>query len=101
MTELPSDGFQTWREFFRRWPAEIERRGVVVTSFDEQIPFDGFLTADTLLLLERRTPDTSGARKVLIGYGSIVALKFSDVLKNKSFQAVGFVEPAGRKPAPE
>ncbi len=101
MAEAPPDAFLTWRDFFRHWPTEVERRGVLVTSYEEQIPFDGFLTADTLLLLERRTPDTSGARKIMIGYGSIVALKFTDVLKNRPFQAAGFVEPAGKKPAAE
>ena len=41
---------------------------MLVTSYDDQIPFDGFLTSEDLLLIERRMPDTSGARQVLLSY---------------------------------
>jgi hypothetical protein len=85
-----------WQECFRKWPAELERRGVVVTSFDEQIPFDGFATSEHLLLLERKIPDTLGARKILLSYGQIMAVKITDVVKVKAFQSLGFVEPPKR-----
>jgi hypothetical protein len=86
------DADSTWKKCFCNWPAELPKRGVLVTSYDEQIPFDGFLTSEHLLLVERRTPDTSGARQILIGYQSIVAVKITDVVKVKAFLAMGFEE---------
>ena len=84
---------EIWRNCFRQWPADLERRGVLVTSFDEQIPFDGFATSDDLLLLERRAPDTVGARTVLVAYQCIQALKIVEVTKAKAFQSMGFTIP--------
>jgi hypothetical protein len=80
-----------WRDYFLKWPKDMPRRGVLVTNYDEQIPFDGFLTTETLLLVERRTPDTIGARKVILPYANIVAIKLTDVMKAKIFTAAGFV----------
>ena len=40
-----------WQRYFQNWPKDIPPRGLLVTSFDEQVPFDGFLTTDTLLLV--------------------------------------------------
>jgi hypothetical protein len=87
-----------WQECFRKWPAELERRGVLVTAFDEQIPFDGFAVSERLLLLERKIPDTTGARKILIPFGQIVAVKITDVVKMKAFQALGFDDPTPKRP---
>ena len=88
---------EAWKHCFRNWPADLERHGVLVTSFNEQIPFDGFLVSEQLLLIERRTPDTLGARKVLLTYDNILAIKLTEVVKNKSFQGLGFEEAATRK----
>ncbi|HVX13976.1 MAG TPA: hypothetical protein VHC22_22520 [Pirellulales bacterium] len=82
-----------WQHYFQNWPKEVPQRGIVVTSFEDQIPFDGFLTTNTMVLLERKTPDNAGARKVLLAYENIVAVKFTDVLRNKAFESGGF---AGR-----
>lgn len=82
----------SWREFFTKWPAGVERRGVLVTTFNELVPFSGFAISPTLLLLDRAVPDTSGARKVIVGYQQIAALKLTDVLKLSAFQAAGFTE---------
>jgi hypothetical protein len=79
-----------WHNFFLAWPKDMLRRGVLVTTFEEQIPFDGFLTTDTLLLLERRTPDTIGARKVILPFGNIAAIKLVDVVKQKILATAGF-----------
>ena len=77
-------------DYFLNWPKELPQRGVLVTSFGEQIPFDGFMPTDALLLIERRTPDTIGARKVILSYTQIVAIKLVDVLKAKVLTAAGF-----------
>ena len=84
------DAGSTWQSFFLKWPAEMPRRGVLVTTFGEQIPFDGFMTTDKLLLIERRTPDTIGARKLLFQYDCIVAIKLTEVVRSKVFAAAGF-----------
>ena len=79
-----------WRDFFGRWPKDMARRGVVVTSFGEQIPFEGFLTRQDLLLLDRHAPDTVGARMVVLEYEQILALKITDVVRPKVFEALEF-----------
>jgi len=79
-----------WRDFFASWPKDMPHRGVLVTNFDEQVPFDGFMTTDTLLLVERRTPDTIGARKLILPFANILAIKLTDVVRQKIFAAGGF-----------
>lgn len=91
------DVHEIWKRCFCNWPPELERHGIVVTNFDEQIPFDNFSTSDWLLLLDRRTPDTSGARKVMLPYGHIMGLKITDVVKSRTFAALGFDEARGKK----
>jgi hypothetical protein len=61
-----------------------------VTTVNEAIPFSGFLVSDSLLLLERQMPDTVGARKVLMPFGSILMLKICDVVSAKTFNHAGF-----------
>jgi hypothetical protein len=68
-----------WKSLFVSWPAELNRRGILVTAFGEQIPFSGFLTAEGLLLLERSTPDSMGARTVMLPYDQVAAIKLTDV----------------------
>ena len=86
-----------WKDYFARWPAEVPRAGVLVTTFEEQIPFDGFAISENLLLLERRNPDTVGARKILLAYDSIAAIKIVDVVKVKAFASLGFQEMRSKK----
>lgn len=91
------DVHETWKTCFCNWPAEVERHGIVVTNFGEQIPFDNFSTSETLLMLDRRTPDTTGARKVLLPYQHILGLKITDVVKTKAFAPLGFEEVRSKK----
>jgi hypothetical protein len=94
---MAADAAEIWRQCFGHWPAELPRRGVLVTSFGEQIPFESFAPGTDLLLIERRAPDTLGARAVLISYQNIEALKIVDVVKAKTFESMGFVAPAAKK----
>ena len=94
---MGTDAAETWRNCFRQWPAELDRRGVLVTSFGEQIAFDGFATSEDMLLVERKAPDTVGARTVILAYTAILALKIVDVAKAKTFQSMGFTAPLPRK----
>jgi hypothetical protein len=86
-----------WKECFTNWPEHLERRGIIVTSLGEQIPFDDFATSESMLLIERRTPDASGARKVIIPYDGLATLKIVDVAAIKDFAGLGFVEKIGKK----
>lgn len=95
---MDKDAPGVWRRCFESWPSELERRGVLVTAFGEQILFDNFATSPDLLLVERRAPDTVGARTVIVSYDQIAALKIVDVAKAKAFQSMGFVAPPSRKP---
>ena len=70
---------------------------MLVTSFGEQIVFDGFAASDDLLLVERRNPDTVGARTVLVAYQAIQALKVVDVTKAAAWGPLGFVFPSGKR----
>jgi hypothetical protein len=79
-----------WQQYFQNWPPEVPPRGILVTNLNEQVPFDGFLTSDTMLLLQRKTPDNIGARKVLLAYDQVAAVKFVDVVRAKAFEAAGF-----------
>ena len=87
---MATDAAAAWRQFFQSWPQGVPPRGVLVTRADEQIVFDGLMASDTMLLIERKTPDTTGARKVLLAYQDIAALKFVDVVKGKTFESAGF-----------
>ena len=90
---MATDAAETWRNCFDKWPPEMARRGVLVTSFGEQIVFDSFATSPDLLLIERRSPDAVGARTVLIAYQNIAAVKIVDVVKIKTFGPMGFIPP--------
>lgn len=94
---LPQDAAPVWQKTFLAWPAELPRRGVLVTRFGEQIPFSHFLASPQLLLLERTNPDSLGSRKILLPYQEVAAVKFTDVLKVKAFQPLGFQTPAKKQ----
>src|SRR5882724_5423739 len=79
-----------WRACFHGWPVNIPQRGVLVTTFDEQIPFASFMVADELLFLERRNPDTLGTRSVIVLFANIAALKIIDPIEAREFRSFGF-----------
>ncbi len=80
-----------WQQIFLRWPESIPRRGMVVTTLNETIPFKGFMTSDTQLLLDRTNPDALGARFILLEYPTVSLLKYSDPLKAANFAELGLV----------
>lgn len=87
---------ENWQGYFTNWPAEMARRGILVTTFGEQIPFSSFWTSSNLLLLERQTPDSLGARMIVLSFAQVAALKIVDVLKAKAFESLGFEGPASK-----
>ena len=82
-----------WRAMFENWPSTVPRRGLVITTFNESIPFVTYMMSGGILLLERDRPDTVGARKVMIAYDAISAVKITDVVELANFQALGFQPP--------
>jgi hypothetical protein len=88
-----------WKTLFDTWPAGIGRSGVIVTTLNEQIPFDGFMHSETFLMVERKTPDTLGARKIVIPLSGIALIKFTEVLSAQPFNGWGFAGKVGAKKA--
>jgi hypothetical protein len=85
--DIPSE---IWRAFFGRWPAEAPRRGIIITLWNEQIPFHGFLLGADFLCLERQTPDSLGGRTIVLPLAQVAGLKFTDVVKPKTLEVLGF-----------
>lgn len=86
---------EAWRDCFARWPDDLPKRGVIVTTFDEQILFANFLFGESLLLVERQSPDTIGARQVILSYEAISAVKIVDVVKLRALAKLGFESHKG------
>lgn len=84
---------EAWKSLFENWPGAIPKKGMVVTTFAETIPFVDFLISPGALLLERDRPDTHGARKVALSYEAISAIKLTNPDPLASFQVLGFQAP--------
>ena len=93
-----SQNLQVWRDFFSNWPAEVPQRGVVVTNFDEQVPFASFLINEHMIMLERMAPDANGGRRLLLPFDCILGVKITDPVKNEIFAGIGFVAGGQRQP---
>jgi hypothetical protein len=81
----------TWKSTFSGWPAGIPRRGVLVNSLNESMPFKSFLIREDTLLLERTNPDPLGSRFILLGFDSISSVRFVDPIKESLLNEAGFV----------
>lgn len=92
------DDANAWKALLDAWPAGVPRSGVLVTTLNEQIPFDAFMHSASFIMIERKTPDTLGARKLIVPLQGIAALKFVEVLNSQAFGPWGFAGPAARKP---
>jgi hypothetical protein len=84
---------EIWRSLFEGWPEHIPRQGVVVTTGGESIPFKDFLISGRLLLVERTSPDVSGAARVVLMYESISVVKLTTPGELSQYQAMGFQPP--------
>lgn len=84
---------EAWRNLFENWPDSIPRQGLLVTTFQETIPFVNFLISGSILLVERDKPDSVGARKVMIVYDAISAVKITNPMELARFQVMGFQAP--------
>ena len=62
----------------------------MVTTFGETIPFVSYMLQGDLVLVERKTPDASGARRVIMPIDGILAVKILDAVEMPRFTAMGF-----------
>ncbi|MGD9631969.1 MAG: hypothetical protein AB7G28_11040 [Pirellulales bacterium] len=79
-----------WKTAFGKWPAAIPRRGVLVNSLNEAMPFKSFLIKEDMLLLERTNPDPLGSRFILLDFASISSVRFIDPIKESVLHEAGF-----------
>lgn len=78
------------RRLFAEWPVSIPRTAIIVTTFGESIQFSSFMLSGDLILIERKTPDALGSRRVIISFDSILAVKILDAIEMPRFTAMGF-----------
>ncbi len=78
------------RRIFAEWPVSIPRTGLVMTAFGETIPFATYMLSGELLLVERKTPDAQGARRVIMSFEQVIAIKILDAVEMARFTAMGF-----------
>lgn len=81
-----------WRSLFENWPNNIPREGMLVTAV-ETVQFNDFMVSGGLLLIDRDRPDAMGARKVMVPYGNIIAVKMQTTMELAQFQVMGFQRP--------
>ena len=87
MSHPTADAF---RQLFVQWPESLPRRGVVVSTLDEALPFKGFMLKEDMIVLERQNPDTLGSRFILLPFSGIAKVKLIDPLKADAFTPFGF-----------
>jgi hypothetical protein len=90
-----------WRETFLKWPPNFRRKGVIELVKGEAIPFVEFLMTEDVVVVERATPDTTGARRVAVPFQNIVTLKYTEPLKTDAFLLAGYVLGANVNAAPK
>ena len=84
------DGDNSWRTLFENWPKAIAKVGVLITAFGDTVPFNNFMVNEGILLVQRERPDTIGARKMMVSFTAIVALKLVDVEGLEIYEVMGF-----------
>jgi hypothetical protein len=82
-----------WQVLFESWPPSFPTKGIVVTSYQETIPFVNFMINEGMVVLERDKPDTHDARKVILPFASIAALKITATFDLDRFKELGFQAP--------
>lgn len=86
-----------WKTLLNNWPEAIARRGIIITTLNDQIPFNGFMTSENLVVFSRNTPDAVGARTVMLQYETIAVIKMTDVIKSPEYRLAGFQGELGRQ----
>lgn len=79
-----------WRDLFTNWPEGRARSGLLITAWQETIPFCDYRITDEVMFADRPQPDGQGARKAIVPFDQIVALKFKEVFELDAFASAGF-----------
>lgn len=82
---------EIWREVFTTWPTAIPRRGLIVSTLNETIPFKSFFLRGDTILLERTNPDPVGTRFIVLAFDAIHMLKLTEPLKESVLNTAGYV----------
>lgn len=90
VTVSPATQRSDFHRILTEWPVSIERKGIIITSFGESVPFVEYMLSGNLVLLDRGVPDTAGARRVIIAIDSIVGIKITDAIEMARFTVLGF-----------
>lgn len=83
-------GAEAWQNLFENWPPQLPKQAQVVTTYQDTIKFVDFLLGEGFVFLERDRPDTMGARKVMLTYDSISAVKIESAIELEKFKELGF-----------
>lgn len=81
---------ESWKSMFESWPEAVPKQGMLVTKFGETVTFTNFLVSGGILLVQKDKPDSHGARKMMIAYDAISAVKLSDPGELARYQVMGF-----------
>jgi len=76
----------------------------MLSTLNEIMLFTNFWLRDEMVLLERKNPDTSGARYILMSYAGIDSVRFIDPLSDQVIASAGFstgVVERSKKPVSE
>ena len=90
VTVSPAVQRSDFHRILSEWPVSIPRKGIIITSFGESIPFVEYMLSGNLVLVDRGVPDTAGARRVMIAIDSIVGIKITDPVEMARFTVMGF-----------
>ncbi|MBI1248058.1 hypothetical protein GC197_09480 [bacterium] len=79
-----------WLQLLKRWPKGMPQKGVIMTELNESIPFVGFVYDESMMVVQRQTPDAIGARQAIIPFSSISYIKITAIVLPKIFNEFGF-----------
>ena len=78
------------QQSFPEWPAAIDRKGTVITSWGDSVPFIDYMVNGELLLLIRSQPDAHGTRRLILNINDVQGIRITEALDPVKFQAMGF-----------
>ncbi len=78
------------QQLFAEWPAAIDRKGTVITSWGDSVPFIDYMVNGELLLLIRSQPDAHGTRRLILNINDVQGIRITEALDPVKFQAMGF-----------
>lgn len=78
------------QQLFAEWPAAINRKGTVITSWGDAVPFVDYMLNGELLLLIRSQPDAHGTRRLIMNIKDVEGIRITEALDPLKFQAMGF-----------